>query len=628
MLCCNGTNFYLITGPVQGAGSYTQTLTYESGTKLVGRSSVKLLKLKIRFWQDMKSSKLYHHPYIFLLIVIITISALRLVTFNTDTNFTALFIEEKQSGYSGRTAALGQGWDSGGGWFNPIAWMPTSTILTFLSFKTFGLGQWQFELPYLIATIAGTCLFTIAIFCLNGLAPAIYAIVIISFSPFMLSIFESTLNENLYFLLFGAYFLFLSVFKHENKWFLFFFGLIAGLAASIKLDGITLFPVTALFIIIELRREKRKNILKNLTPFFLGGCTALAGIILFYSITSGLGEVISFYVSLKKANIRFIGLSPVQNISQFLYTFFITLSKNLSLFNPWFFFFACLGCFYLPTQWKKQNIASRFSILFIVFHLSFLLTVSPILYFKRLIPVIFPFFFIGIDMLATLLNHKNKQSIRNVPLSISASIATLLTMISFFAKFTNYILPPTIRNAELSYNLLAVIIILGVIVIGFIFWNYISTFKAIQYSCIIFLLLSILYGLYYYIAHHNRRISHKVSLEISQIIKGATVVADAPAVRFFAYDSKEKIQFISENDPNYPFNLLKLLHQSSPEYFISADWPWQYNAIELVKRYYKNYKLIKAIDYFMPPYKFENMGELSGDLINHYSILIFKKKND
>jgi len=568
------------------------------------------------------------NPLFLLILALFIASAPRFKTFNTDTDFAALFIEEKCSGYAGRTAALGQGWDFGGGWTRISAYMPASTILTYISFKTLGLGQSQFRLPYFLAALLGLWLLAFASYRFYGLVPALFAIMAFGSAPFLLSLYGSTLNEILYFFYFGLLYCLLSQLKIHSKLYLYLTGLLCSFVLFIKLDGITVLPAMALLLTIELNRKKCSKKVVKCAFFCIGIVTGIGLLILYYYFTVGLTAAFHFFFDTFVKGVyhpRYDSIQPVHSIADFLYKTVVTYSKNAYIFNPWFFFCALMGLFYFPFRWRQLDIGARFSGILILIHIPFLLIVSLFTYYKRFIVILPAFYFLGLNLIHSLRRHPVYESkSEKIYLPIIAAVVFAVTLLSIFSYFSGYWNPAIFNNTTVRSDILISIIVGGSALTGIIL-AYIKSAKRLLYFIYISLaIFSATTGFAYYSSHHHRQLSHVISQEIAKTVSDGSVVAEAPALRFFAYDSTNKIAFVSENDPQYPKRVFELILNTSPDYVVLAKSHFRFFSRSMAI-YFKNYQLIKKIEYEMPEYGFETTDGKFEDFLSHHTISIYKK---
>jgi len=171
-----------------------------------------------------------------------------------------------------------------------------------------------------------------------------------------------------------------------------------------------------------------------------------------------------------------------------------------------------------------------------------------------------------------------------------------------------------------------VLIVTSISILSFIILFFILKHK---YKIVIFsfhtilMLFSVYLGIMYFSTHHLRQMSHSAGRNIADTLVNGTVVAEAPAFRFFAYEYHDRVSFVSESDPNYPRGIFRLILKNEPNYLVLAKS--HFNFSDLMAIYFQNYKIIKTIHYQMPEYPFTTADGILTPSMSHHYLTIYKR---
>jgi len=388
--------------------------------------------MKNKFCNFSKKLNEKNKPFYFLFLVLLVISILQISTFNTDANFNAIFLEQQCSGYSARAAALGFGWDSDGGWFQPGCYMPVSTLLSYLSFKLFGIGQWQFRLPFFILNLLSLWLLSLIILRLYELVPALFGVIAFCTSPFLLSLYDSTITEILYFPLFSCIFYILIKKTQSNRTF-FLLGLLGSLTLLIKIDAIIIYFAISSIVLLELFKKECSDKIRKIALFVAGTMIGIILLLLYFISTVGIESVVSFYSTYSKNYAKPNWSGVDKPFFVFLWNNFIAFNKNLYIFNPFFYIPALSGLFFVIFTRKKLSLIIKFSAIFFIFYSIFIFFATPVIYYKRFIILIPPFYFLRVHFVSKILNHLNNSIEKErLKLSLISASAILVCLLAFF----------------------------------------------------------------------------------------------------------------------------------------------------------------------------------------------------
>lgn len=486
----------------------------------------------------------------------------------TDPDYRTFFVEEKASGYSSRNAELFGTWDSGGGRYQTAAYMPAATLLTRASFHLFGVGSWQLRLPFVLSGIVCLLCFGITLVKCYGMRLGLLAIATFGASPLLISLNSTAVNENLYLAFLAIILLLLTKLESSNianiKTIAVLLGLVSSMAIMIKIEGFII--VLSTLAVLGLGHSLQ-NIRKRILFYYLLGCVIGIGMLLLYIISiPGIEGTLDFYRWMHEIMVTKYKKVDLYLILDRLYLF---IPKNLQSFLPGYLFLGIVGILMLPFNWRKQGLPIQFS-LFMVLLICPLLVNAPLLYWKRFVLVLVPFFFIGVNLLHQLRTPHPGLSHR-FRLAIIVAIATVISIISAFSTFNGHwklVVPWTNQEKEAIYYIIAIflapLIAAGLIVI----WR---KPEKLIYTCgIIVSFIIVISGIFFCANHHWRFESDRIGKSIASLVDD-TVVADEQAFRYFGYYSNTNVLIMHENDPKFPYGVLELARTQKPNYIIGCD---------------------------------------------------------
>lgn len=351
------------------------------------------------------------------LLLILTLIFIRLYHIDADfSSFASIEPEEKASGYNARNKVLFGDWDSGGGWYQPMVYMPLANLFSYISFSFFGVGTVQLRLPFTILSILSLILFYIVLNKEYGRRYAIFMTAQFGLVPLVVALNRSAINENLSIL---YVIIIMLVLQSGGKGVLslFFLGLLIPAGLLIKIDHIYIclaMLITVIYCFISgADANKRNTAIKGI---FIGLLTGLICAGLLFWVTDSYNYLFSFYTNLHRlvqisADYRSINATAIKpllehygfathyldnpfisSVSMAIGNIFIAFPKILMAIDP-FGFLVFAVCLFLLKGWGRElspvEIFSRVLLLILVAQLTF----SPtIIYYKRLagvLPVIY-----------------------------------------------------------------------------------------------------------------------------------------------------------------------------------------------------------------------------------------------
>lgn len=537
----------------------------------------------------------------------------RLLYLGSDTFCPGVELEEKLGGYNARTMIYFHRWPLHNNWFQSMVYAPVQNILSYLAFLLLGVGLTQFRLPMVIASFIGLFFFYLILKKQVGYILALLGLLLYA-SNFEVTVWNrSALTENLYllFMPLSVYFLSKKELKSKDLFYWVFF---AAMSVVAKLDGYPFYLSVVIFLTAWSLRN-HSSILKNFKALTLGTLAAL-GVLFFLFILTGsfsyLAIMYRFYfelfgtqASLLKGMIPtlkalvsiFLGLDPYS-----LLTFLVTLPiflVNRHLFNK----------------------TDKFILLFfIIAFLTRLQVPAEIIYWKRVIYLYFPMYYIIVRSLFFLIKENSGVSVFKTTKQIFIDLILITICLSstlylYFTNFGKSILRPYAfdfftesfhySRAAFVYLLVTILVITiinaGRLLVSLEKKHMLKTLiLALSFFMIFLSLAENIFKtvrLYY---SRNISYSYQENEKYSKLIpKSQMIVSDEQAMRAFAYLSDHDFYFNHDGGPN-PVPYREAFENTDLRYLIlNVDefrrerWGLPNKTrMELLKVVYPNIKLI------------------------------------
>ncbi len=212
----------------------------------------------------------------------------RIVYLNSDLPYWGFNIEERASGYNARNMVLFGDWDSGGGRFQPMAFMPLGNLISFISFSLLGVSLFSLKIPYVLLSLLAFFIFYLVLKKEFGRIFALAGLLFFSSITMITFLNRSAMTENLFLLLMISAMFFYQkyLFKQKNIY-LFLFGLFSGLNLTVKINGayFVVIAFAAIFVMLILRENKALNKREVISRFALGVLLGVGLSLILYAIS-------------------------------------------------------------------------------------------------------------------------------------------------------------------------------------------------------------------------------------------------------------------------------------------------------------------------------------------------------
>jgi len=538
----------------------------------------------------------------------------RLLFLGADLPSTHVEIEEKFGGYNARNMIFLKHWPLYNNWFQPMVWAPIQNLLSYISFGLFGVGLVQFRFPMVLATFFGLVFFFLILLKQTNRTIALFGLLLYAFC-FEIAVWNrSGLCENLYLLLMPLSTYFLTKKFRKNRQ-LFFFVLFAGLTVVAKLDGYPFFLSALLFLFFW--SLKKKSFLKIIKPVILGSLSALAILLILYTLSDSFKYFLptyDFYLQIMVRQSSFLKAAIPSLLG------FISLLLKI---DPYIFlaFLISLPIFFI--NYNRLNKIDWFIATYlIVVVITRLQIPTHLIYWKRSVILFFPIFYVIFRSLFLLwswdeiISRKNKIQTRVVLLRlIASSVYSLLICLLYFNFFNKSILrnynfagfSESFHYSKGSFFYLFLIFIAGIV--GFNWLLFAQNRKVIKMLIIpvlFFVSLSFLLNttnVAKMFLPWNIRYSYQDNLEYSKMLpEGELIVSHEQGFRAFAYLVKDDFYFNHDGGVN-PMEYREVLESKDSRYFITnveEFWFGRWGItnkfrLGFVKEAYPNLKLLGVV---------------------------------
>lgn len=537
----------------------------------------------------------------------------RFLFLSSDLPSTHVEIEEKFGGYNARNMVLLKHWPSYENWFQPMVWAPIQNLLSFVSFKIFGVGLAQFRFPMVLASFIGLIFFFIILLKQTDRKFALFGLLAYAFC-FEFTVWgRSGLCENLYLLFMPLATYFLT--KNFSQKQIFFFILFAGLDVVAKLDGYPFFGSAIIFLFLwSLKTHSFKKIIK---PVILGAICSLVVLVFLYLLSDSFKYFLStysFYFQIMVKESSFInGIVPSFN------GFMDVLLK----IDPYIFLALLISIPVFVINYHRLNKVDCFIFIYlIVVCVTRLQIPFYLVYWKRTIIMFYPFFYVVFRTLFLLWNdneisvidgkRKGKTMMWLLYGSSIYSIAIIFVFLNFFNKsiiriYNFHGFFESFHYSGGSFAFLSIVFILGIIAFNLFILIRSKKISQLLTVCIsFFVLISFSVNFANVIKifiPQNIRYSYQDNLKFAKLLpKEGIIISHEQGFRAFAYLTSNDFYFNADGGPN-PVEYREVLERPDLRYFITNVEEFTYGRwglsnkykLGLIKQTYPNLKLLGVI---------------------------------
>lgn len=554
--------------------------------------------------------KIIRNKYWLLVLLVFGLVLLsRLLFLGADLPSTHVEIEEKLVGYNARNMVLLNHWALYSNWYQPMIYGPIQCLLSFLSFRFLGVGLSQFRLPMILASFVGLFFFFLILLKQTNRTFALLGLILYALN-FEITVWNrSALTENLYllFMPLSVYFLTKKDLKSKDIFFLVFF---SALNVVTKLDGYPFYLTTLIFLFFW--SLKTHSLTRGIKSIILGSLVAFLILIFLFTFFDAFKYFLPMYRFYFEIMVRqgslIKGIIP-------------TLRKLLLILlgiDPYVPLALLISFPVLLINRKRLNRVDWFMILFLsITFVTRLQIPTYIIYWKRIIFIYFPFFYVifrGLYFLLTETVSDDKKSPGVVFINLIGSTIYCLLSVFFYLHYFSQSIPryysfmgygDSFHKSEGNF-----IFLLCIIIVSFICLNYMLFVgfgrwprRMLISSILFFVLLSLLVNSAFIVKMllpQNIKYSYQENLKYTKLIpENEMIVSDEQGFRAFAYLSKNDFYFNHDGGPN-PVPYREIFERKDLRYFIlNVEEFWRGHwglanrvRLELIKETYPDLKLL------------------------------------
>lgn len=511
-----------------------------------------------------------------------------------DPFYRTIFVEEMNSGEAGRAMALFGEWQGEGGRWQSAPVVPAGTALNWLAFELGGMDKLSLRYTYAAFAIAGLVLMQRV---LRQTAPdrpymALMAFLALAFSPLMLHVLPSALNETLFLFCVALPMALATLGGGLGNWRRKHAGMIVLAAASalpvlVKLDGAIIPLAVSVAVLFAWRGGDLR--LSHVAAFFATGI--VAALVLGVSTYIWLGTERLADMRLLVAEMSASNPNLTPDLKTRIIRTFVWFPRNLEMYLPGASLVVAFAVTIAVSRFRQLTFASRIALFVLVGY--FLLSLSfPLVYWKRVLLIV-PC--VIVVLLAATQTVTTASRRLYVVMGIGAALSVIWGTVAMASRFQGMWRIEAAWELD-SWPVVAAAGLLGAVVCaGLCFFGWHR--RLINAAYCLICLATIGSGGWELSRERTIRAS-EIGHELSAYLDGSTVVSDHQAFRFFGYYTDARVRFTHENDPDFPERVLEDARALSPDYVVVTDaYRFPY---ETFLDDGENYRLVATYSYTFP----------------------------